>query len=604
MNKNVSHNKKSKKTPYFNRRMKTKLVAVFIIFLAALFGLNFKLSYINMKSGGSYTLQVLAQQEYSRTLAFKRGDILDRNMVKLATSVKTYNLILDPKVILSKEEYLEPTLEALASCFSISKEDLLNIINEKSTSSYVVQLKNLSYEQTEDFLALQDDKKKGKNVKGVWFEEEYERKYPYSTLASDTIGFASASDSGAVGLELYYNEYLTGSNGREYGYMNSDNQMDYIAKPAGNGNSLVSTIDFNIQAIVEKHIQQYKTDYNPKNIAVVIADPNTGEILAMASDKGYDLNNPRDLSAYYTPEEISAMSNEQVVDNLNSIWSNYCVSETYEPGSTFKPVTIAAALEESKISKTDSYDCDGYQMIPGMPKPVYCHVRTGHGWLDVRGAIMQSCNDALMQMADIIGADIFCKYQNMFGFGQTTGIDLPQEATGLLHNAESMKQIDLDTSSFGQNFTVNMMQMTASFSSLINGGNYYEPHMVKQIVGDDGKVVENIGKTLVKQTVTQNTSDFLREALYATVTDGTGKTAAVEGYQVGGKTGTAEKIPRDEGRYLLSFLGFAPYENPQVVCYVIVDDPQVPDYSSSAYASKLFSQIMTEVLPYMGIYPE
>lgn len=603
----MTKKKNSKLSPYFNRKMKAKLVVVFIVFFILLFSLNFKLSYINMKSGDSYSIQVLAQQQYSnKTLAFKRGSILDRNNVELATSIKTYNLVLDPKIMLSKEKvYLIPTVQALASCFTLSEEELTTIINNKKDSSYVVHLKQLTFEQIEVFLNLQEEQNNNKDkkddIQGVWFEEEYERKYPFSTLASDVIGFTTDSETGAVGIEKYYNDYLTGSNGREYGYVNDDNVFEYIVKEAQDGDSLITSIDMNIQSIVEKYILEYKTQYSPKNIAVVIADPNTGEILAMASDKGYDLNNPRDLNSYYTPEEIEAMTDSQVVDNLNAIWNNYCISDSYEPGSTFKPFTIAMSLEEMKISTLDTYNCDGGELVGGWH--IDCHLKTGHGILDVKQSLMQSCNDALMQIVTKVGPDIFTNYQSIFGFGTYTGIDLPSEAAGILYKAEDMVDSDLATSSFGQSFTTTMVQMVSGFSSLINGGNYYEPHMVKQIVDQNGKIVKNIDKTLVKQTVSLETSAFIKESLLATVVEGTGKSAAVVGYEVGGKTGTAEKYPRGEGKYLLSFLGFAPYNNPQVVCYVIVDEPQVPDTSSSSYASKLFSLIMTEVLPYMDIYP-
>lgn len=590
----------------FSRKMKTKFIIVFILFLVALFGLNVRLSFINMKKGDNYTIQVLAQQQDTdKTLAFKRGDILDRNNVALASSVKVYNLILDPNIILSDKDYLEPTVKALASCFEqLTEEDLIKTIKSKKNKSYVVELKQLTYEETEDFLKLQKNEDKDpdyENIKGVWFEEAYERKYPYSTLASDVIGFSDSADAGAVGLEQYYNDYLVGNNGREYGYMNSDNVLETVIKEPENGYNLTTTIDLNIQTIVEKYIAQYKTDYSPKNIAVIIADPNTGEILAMASDKGYDLNNPRDLSAYYTSEQISAMTDDQVVQNLNAIWKNYCVSDVYEPGSTAKPFTIAEALEENKITEDQTFICDGYEQIGGTR--VNCWLTTGHGQINAKEAIMQSCDDALMQITALLGSDVFTKYQSVFGFGSYTGIDLPAEEKGLIYNAQDMKPIDLATNSFGQNFNVTMVQMVAGFSSLINGGYYYQPHLVKQITDTNGKVVKNIDKTLVKKIITANTSDFLRDALAGVVTEGTGKAAAVEGYQVGGKTGTAEKQPRSEHRYLLSFVGFAPVDDPKVVCYTIVDDAQVADNGSSSYASRLFSQIMTEVLPYMNIYP-
>ncbi|SHJ04313.1 peptidoglycan D,D-transpeptidase FtsI family protein [Parasporobacterium paucivorans] len=594
--------KKKKSEKIFSRRMKQKLVAVFVILILMLFALNVRLSYINMKNGDKYTIQVLAQQKYTnKTLAFKRGDILDRNGVALATSTKRYNLILDPKIILSDEKYLEATVEALASCFSYSKEEFTDVIKSKSDSSYVIQLKQLTFEEIKGFQQMQSD---NASIQGVWFEETYVRQYPYASLAGDVIGFASSSDSGATGLEAYYNDYLTGINGREFGYTNTDNFMESVIKEPVDGYNLVSTIDFNIQTIVEKYIAQYKAEYSPENIAVVIADPDTGEILAMASDKQSDLNNPRDLAAYYTPEQIAAMTDEQKVESMNAIWQNYCISSSYEPGSTFKPFTVSAALEESLVTPASTFLCDGGEWKGGWQ--ISCWKTSGHGVLDLKGTLEQSCNDSLMQIAVLLGPDKFCKFQKMFGFGENTGIDLPSEqsSAALLYAAKDMTEADLASNSFGQNFNVSMVQMVSAFSSLVNGGNYYQPHVVKQVSDENGNIVENIDKTLVKQTVSPEVSDFIREALLGVVVEGTGSAAAVAGYQVGGKTGTAEKQPRGQNKYVLSFLGFAPYDDPQVVCYTLVDSPQVDNPSSSAYASALFSQIMTEVLPYMDIYPQ
>lgn len=592
-----------RKTKMFTMKMRTKLMVIFIIFLLSLFGLNLRLSYINMQDGDGYTIQVLAQQHHSnRNIAFRRGDILDRNNEALASSVKVYNLILDPKIMLSKEDYLEPTIEALVNYFSLDELELRSKIEDRKTSSYVIFKKHLEYDEVKDFLHDQKEKRDElTNVKGFWFEEEYTRKYPYSTLASDTIGFTLSPEAGATGLELFYNDFLTGTNGREYNFMNSDNVVEFIRKDAKDGSNITTTIDMNIQSIVEKYIGEYKTVYTPNNIAVVVSAANTGEILAMASDKGYDLNNPRNLELYFTPEEIAAMTEEETVLNLNEIWKNYCVSNIFEPGSTIKPFTIAGAIEEGKISKTQTFICDGYEMKGG--SRISCHVRTGHGELDVIGAMKESCNDALMQIADLMGADLFYKQQEVSGFGAYTGIDLPSEERGLMYEAKDLKEAELATSSFGQSINTTMVQMVSGFASLVNGGNYYEPYIVKRITDSNGKIVKNFDRVLAKQTVTRETSDFIKDTMLATVVDGTGTTAAVEGYQVGGKTGTAEKLPRGQGKYLYSFLGFAPYDKAEVICYVIIDEPQVGDGQHYSSAARMYSQIMTEVLPYMDIYP-
>lgn len=603
---NRQKNNKGKRLRIFTRSMKAKLARLFIGVLVALVGLGVVITRIYAKSGEKYEAIVLSQQTYSsKTLPYRRGNITDRDGNVLATSIKVYNMIIDPKVILTEnKDYLEPTVDALVKCFGYSKDELTKLIQDNKDSRYVIKEKQLKYEQIEEFKKLMSDTKNNPDVKGVWFEEEYKRMYPYSTLASGTIGFTVAGNVGNWGIEEYYNDYLNGIDGREYGYVNEDNTMDPVVKEPTDGNTVVSTIDLNLQTICEKYIKQWVEEYHPTNVAVVMADPNTGEILAMAdSNNMYDLNNPQELKGFYSDEEIKAMSDEQKIENLSKIWRNFCVSDTYEAGSTIKPFTIAGALEDGKISKDQTFLCDGGERISGFY--IKCHKTSGHGTLNVEQAIMNSCNDSLMQIAAFEGVDTFCKYQSIFGFGMRSGIDLPGEASceGLLYTKDNMQVADLATNSFGQNFNVNMIQMVAGFSSLINGGYYYKPHVVKQILNSNGGVVANYDKELIKQTITKDTSDFLRQALVNTVNGGTGKTAAVEGYDVGGKTGTAQHHDKSDKTYLLSFLGFAPYDNPKVVCYTIVDAPQVDNPGSSSYACKLFSAIMTEALPYMDVFP-
>lgn len=596
-------NNRVKKVKKFKKRMKIKQMYVFVVIILALAILGIRVSIINYKSEDDYTKLVLEQQqESSTTIPFKRGDILDRNGNVLATSIKVYNLILDPKVMLTKEDYLEPTVKALLSNFEeIKEDDLRKVISEKADSSYVVYLKELEYERIENFLSEQD---KNKLIKGVWFEDEYKRCYPYNELASGVIGFTEKGNAGRWGIEEFYNDFLNGTNGRRYSYVDKENQQVVEEKDAENGCNVISTIDMNLQEICQKWCETWDKEYKPKNVAIMLADPNNGDILAMVSSKNiYDLNNPRDLSRYYKKSTIKKMSDKKQINAMNKMWRNYCVSDTYQAGSTIKPFTIAGALEEKKIDFEDKFMCDGGETVAG--RYIGCHLRSGHGQVSVEQAIMQSCNDALMQIAEKETIPVFTKYQSIFNFGMKTGIDLPGETScaGLLYTEDNMTEIDLKTNSFGQNFNVTMVQMVAGFSSLINGGYYYQPHVLKQVVSPNGAIEENFDKVLVKQTITDETSDFIRKSLMNVTIGGTGRTAQVQGYLVGGKTGTAQKQNKEEDEYILSFLGYASYEKPRVVCYVLVDAPDVPDPGSSSYASKLFSAVMTEVLPAMDIYP-
>lgn len=598
--------KRRKKGPaVFDKEMRIKLGAIFSIVIILLVFLIGVVIYRNSVNGEEYAINVLEQQNYSSTvIPFKRGDILDRNGVVLATSIKVYNLILDPKIMLSDDgKYLDDTINALVDSFGFDREELLQLIEENKERSYYVYKKKLSYEDIKEFLAAKEDEKKYPNLQGVWFETEYERKYPFSSLACNIIGFTSAGNVGTWGIEEYYNDYLNGVDGREYGYVNNENIMEQVEKRAEDGDTVVSTIDFNIQSIIEKYIAQYNEEINPENIGIVIMDPRNGEILGMAGKLSYDLNNPRDLSKYYTTEEISAMSEEEKLDALNEIWRNYCISDSYEPGSTAKPYTIAAALDEGYIKADDEFICDGYEIVGGWR--IKCHKNEGHGTINMYQAIAYSCNDALMYIAATEGAETFTTYLSRFNFGMKTRIDLPGEEScaNLIFSAENMGAADLATNSFGQNYNVTMVQVASAFSSLINGGYYYAPHVVKEIVNSNGGIVKSNEGELVKQTITTETSNEIKEGLKMCVETGTGRTAGVDGYIISGKTGTAEKLPRGTGEYLLSFIGFAPYDNPQLVCYVVVDNPDVENQSTT-YATKLYKAVMEEVLTYLNIFPD
>ncbi|MCR5468596.1 MAG: peptidoglycan glycosyltransferase [Lachnospiraceae bacterium] len=594
--------------------MRKKMIVTFVIVVFALFGLIFRLMYIEYTSGEKYEKKVLSQLGYdSKTIAYQRGSIIDTKGSILATSVDVYNVILDCKVLSQETEKVEPTLQALATAFDdLSYDELYAKYQANITSQYQVLLKKQSYDSVQKFIAMQDDSENYPNIStsGVWMEKEYERQYPYNSLASSIIGFVSSGNVGTTGLENYYNSTLNGINGREYGYLNSDSNFEKTIKEAEDGETLVTTIDINIQTIVENKINEFMQNYannyiegdGAKNISVVVMNPNTGEILALADDKEYDLNNPRDLSSYYSEEELAALSDEEKYEKLNEIWQSYAISSTYEPGSTAKPFTVACGLETGALSGNEVYYCQGYETVNG--QKISCVSIYGHGSETIEEALMDSCNASLMQMAETIGVANFTKYQNVFGFGLKTNIDLPGEARtdSLIYTADSMSAVDLATNAFGQNFNTTMIQLSSAFCSLINGGNYYQPHVVRKILDSEGNTISTIEPTLLKQTISEETSDILRQYLVSVVSDGTGKTAKVNGYSMGGKTGTAEKIPRDKTNYLVSFIGFAPAENPEVVIYAVVDQPNVEEQSHSTYAQQLVKDILSEVLPYMNIY--
>ena len=616
-------------------KMKRKLALLFVVIVLLLMGIIVRLVYINRVSGEQYKKRVLAQQDTkSQTLPYKRGDIYDRNGTVLATSEKVYNLILDPGVLWknydedAKKDCVEPTLSALVEYFDLDRSELNTIMQEKKDSHYVMLKKQLTKSEVQDFEEAMDDK--DSRIEGVWLEDTYIRRYPYDSLACNVIGYTVSGNVGQYGIEQQYSDTLNGEDGRTYNYLNEDLEQEKNVRAAVDGDSVMSTIDVTLQEIVEKAIDDFQEKYTnnfregeagSKTAAAIMMDPNTGEILAMASNRKYDLNQPYDLVAngIATQEESDAMTEEERLDKLNELCRNFCVSDTYEPGSTAKPITVAAALESGVVHDGDTFLCDGRQNVGG--HEIWCAKKIGHGVIDLEGSLKYSCNDALMQIAAKLGEEEYSKYQNLFNLGLRTGIDLPGEARtdSLIYYAKDlapsdnlvMGATDLATNSFGQNFNVTMVQLISAFSATINGGYYYQPHVVKKIMDSNGGTVKNVEPILLRSPISSKTSALIRQYLYATMygaqdangNNATGRAARIAGYAMGGKTGTAEKIPRDKTNYLVSFIGFAPADSPQVVLYVVVDEPNAPKQSTSSFAQEIWKNIMKQALPYLNIYP-
>ncbi len=603
--------KRKKKRKRMTGKMQTTLWVVFCLFLVAI--LIVMIRVVVVGGNTSYAKASLSQKTGSDTvLQYKRGDILDRNGTVLAKSDKVYHLILDSRLLVNNEDCIEPTIRALCSAYGYGEAELRAIIEERKSSAYYRLRKYMTYEEKMKFeeykqnLPKQEDGKENPDklkIIGVTFEEEYLRTYPFDSLGSHVLGFAKADGDGTYGIEQQYNEELSGINGRVYDYYDSDLNVKQETVPAQDGKTIVSTIDANLQRIVQKYTEQFLDDIGAKNVGVVMMEVGTGEVLAMQSNYSYDLNNPRDLSKWYSEAEVEAMDDNAYLEALYQVWRNFCISDSYEPGSTFKPFTIAAAMEETLITMEETFLCNGGEQVANYF--ISCHNEWGHGLINAAQSIMHSCNDALMEVAKRVGRTTFAKYQRNFLFGELTGIDLPGEVPGILMEEEQLNDTELATSSFGMSFNTTMIQLGSAFASMVNGGIYYEPHVVKEIRNADGVVIEKIEPRVVRSTVSKETSEFLRDAFYLTVKDGTAKAAQVEGYLIGGKTGTAQKLPRSEGKYLVSFIGCAPADNPQVMIYVVVDEAADEELQSMAsIASGLAADILEESLPYLKIYPE
>mgnify|MGYP002746347774 FL=1 len=657
--------RKRRQTKILPFYMQEKLMVGFVFLILLFAVLSSVIFGMVRKNSEEYSRIVLGQRQSgygSRSIQARRGDILDRNGTILATSEKVYNLIVDPRAITSRSDdrYEKAVVDALREYFKGDERvdtvsSLLEEQKKLSTgkkSAYFKFKEDMSFDEKDAFQKFMDEKnaayrKSGNKyeIKGLSFEDKYKRSYPYKELACNVIGFSSQDNSGGTGgVEQYYNNDLIGTNGREYGYLDSDTKLQSVIREASDGDSIVTTLNFNIQRTVEKYLQEWqKEDVGSKMAAAIVMNPKNGEILAMASTNQFDLNHPRDLdktlypdallteygkkealkkykrehdgkeisedalSTVYTPEEISSLG-AQVA--WNQMWRNVAVSDTYEPGSTAKPFTIAGALEENAIVPSTQFTCDGYIKISDGVHTwtIRCHKRDGHGTLDAEQALMQSCNVYLMDTAFQEGAENFVKYQHIFGFGEKTGIDLPGEADTkyLIYTADTLGKTSLATNSFGQNYNVSMIQMAAGFSSIVNGGSYYKPHVVKQILNANGTVIKDVEPELVRVTNSKSTSDFLKEALYQTVEQGTGRPAKIQGYHVGGKTGTAQKLPRSEKNYLVSFCGFAPVEDPELLVYVIVDTPNLEGeaQASASFATKIEQKIMKDALQFLNIPPQ
>ncbi|MGN0347825.1 MAG: penicillin-binding transpeptidase domain-containing protein [Lachnospiraceae bacterium] len=612
-----------KKRIYVNRKIHkvtiTKLTVFFGLILLLFVVLAVRLVWITRNNGEEYKQQVLSQQKYNgTTLPYQRGAIVDRNGTTLAYSEQVYNIILDSNLMSdeSLQERLEPTLQALNECFGLNINDVRTYIRNNQSSRYHILMKQLTYDEIQPYIEMRDAEGSMLNRSGIWFETEYRRQYPYGTLACDVIGFAKEDGTG-YGLEQYYDDVLSGNNGREYGYLSDNNTLEKTIIPAENGNTIVTTIDAYIQRIVEQNIIEFNEEHaneyregemGSDNTGVIIMDVNTGEVLAMASYPLFDLNNPNDLTPFYTDEAIAQLEAEgNTQAALNAIWKNFCINQSYEPGSVCKTFTVAAGLDSGTVHDSDIYECGGYITYGEGQNAttIRCHNRYGDGPLTTKQALEKSCNVALMRMGERMGSETYLRYFRNFNFGLKTNIDLTGEmrTDSLVFTEATMGTTELATSTFGQGYNVTMIQVISAFCSLVNGGYYYQPHMVSQVLDENGSVVQNIEPVLLRQTVSESTSDLMIDYCIGVVEEGTGTYARPYGYRIGGKTGTAEHSGAGKIDYVVSFMGFAPADDPQIAIYVVIDRPNVASQEyGTRYACLLCRSILTDVLPYLNIF--
>jgi stage V sporulation protein D (sporulation-specific penicillin-binding protein) len=587
--------------------MKRRLFILFIIFVFIFIYLAYITSRISIVEGKRFKQQVMTQQVNNETVQRnnilpKRGTIYDRNGIELAESIKVYNVILDPKVILLHDKKVQTqTIKMLSEVLKMKKDTITQIIKDNPNSNYKVIGKEYTYSQVKKLKEAMD-----KNIiRGVFLEDYYKRIYPYNNMASDVIGFLNAEQNGKIGIEGYYNEFLKGKAGRRYGLIDEHKMISQEEVEAKDGDNVILNIDFSIQKFAEEAIDNFIEKYKePKGINIIVMNPNNAEILAMASYPSYDLNKPYDITSFFDDTELSTMTDKEKGDFRYGLWKNFSITDTYEPGSTFKPFVFAAALEEGKVDpKVDTFECKGIVSLYG--ETIKCWKHEGHGVQTFKQILENSCNPGFIKVGELIGRDIYYLYQHLFGFGAVTNIDLIGEVSGrqLIYEPERLGPVELATCSFGQGFNVTPIQLITAFSSVINGGYLYQPHVMQKIISADDKIVK-VNKPKATRNVISN-STYLQtvDALKGVVNEGTGKQASIEGYKIGGKTGTAEKVPRGNEKFIVSFIGFTPADAPEVIALVIVDEPQGFNINSR-YAAYIFVDLMEDVLPYMNIFKE
>ena len=620
-----------------NQRLRRRTVWLLVIILALGFGsVIARLGYLQLVQGEELQRRAVEQQLSDTPISAKRGTIYDTNGKVLAQSASVWRVVMAPAYF-DNDEQRQFVAKRLASILHLNEAELLE--DTKQNTYYVSVKRKIESDEKEEILKLQQELREKYNKTAIiTLLDDYKRYYPYSDLASSVIGFTGMDDQGLSGIEYQYNAELTGTPGRivtAQNGMQTEMPFDYNQNiDAIDGNSVVLTIDETVQSIVEKYMKQGVIDNDVHERGVcIIMDVNTGEIKAMATVNGFDLNDPYSITPEQQ-EEIDAIDNDYLVKNgytedpsklskaerdklieqaknekesadLSKNWRNKAVSDTYYPGSVFKMVTLSMALEEGVVDENSRFFCDGSYTVYN--ENIGC---TGvHGTQTYQQALWNSCNPALMQIGQLIGADNFWNYYQSFGFSEKTGIDLPGESADQFFRYEgiedNMGPVDLAVASFGQNFAITPIQMITAASAVTNGGYLVQPHVVKQVLDNDGNVVKNISTEPKRQVISEDVSIEMRGILEENVLNYGGKNGYVAGYRIGGKTGTSEKLydVNDDGvdDYIASFCGIAPVNNPKYACLVFFDAPLAGNYYGSAVAAPVFASIMSEVLPYLDV---
>ena len=580
-----------------------KLLIVFLFILAGFGILMGRLGYLMVFRSAHYTALAKELHERERSIKAARGRICDRNGVVIADN----RTVCTVSVIHSQITDADAVTAAVSEKLGLSEEKVRKKV-EKVSSREI--LKSNVEKQVGDEIRACD-------LDGVKVDEDYKRYYPYGTLASRVLGFTGGDNQGIIGLEVQYEEILKGVNGTILTLTDArgvelDAEAESRREPV-NGADLYLTLDVNIQKYAEQAAEKVLLQKQAKKVSMIVMDPRNGEILAMVNVPEFDLNDPFTLTAAYETEpETRSMteaeasegtagktnSETQYRDQLNAMWRNACINDTYEPGSTFKIITAAAGLEEGVVSLSDSFYCPGYKIVED--RRIHCHKVTGHGAENFLQGTMNSCNPVFMEVGLRLGSSGMCRYFKQFGLLGRTGVDLPGEASTIMHREENMGEVELATVSFGQSFQITPLQLITTAASIVNGGNRVIPHLAGEIRRDGGNAVEKLSWEGRGRILSEETSETMRYLLEQVVAEGTGHRAYLEGFRIGGKTATSEKLPRSENKYISSFLGFAPAEDPSVMALITIDEPQ-GIYYGGTIAAPAVAEVFDMILPYLGI---
>lgn len=563
---------------------KGKIVFLFFAVTAILTAACGRLAYLMIVQSDYYGKKAQALHERERSIKAARGKIVDRNGIVLADN----RSVCTVSVIHSQIRDPERVIAELAELLELPEDTVRKRVEKVSSIERISS--NVPKETGDAILARQ--------LEGVKVDEDYRRYYPYDSLASKVIGFTGGDNQGIVGLEVRYDDWLSGKDGKILTMTNAygqelEQEGECRQEPV-TGNQLTISMDCNLQMYCEQAAQKVMLEKNADEVSVILMNPQNGEIFAMVNVPEYNLNEPFTLNV----ETASDLKESEKQDLLNQMWRNACINDTYEPGSTFKIITTAAALEQGVVTVNDSFYCPGYKIVED--RRIRCHKTTGHGAETFTQGIMNSCNPVFIELGLRLGAENFYHYFEQFGLLRKTGIDLPGEAATIMHKKENIGQVELATISFGQSFQITPIQLVTTVSSLINGGTRVVPHFGVSVQNAEGETRKTFSYDETEGTVSTATSKTLCDLLEHVVSEGTGKKAAIEGFSIGGKTATSQTLPRSDHKYIASFLGFAPAEDPQVIGLIVIDNPQGVYYGGTV-AAPVMKEIFENALPYLGI---